>query len=135
MAAAPSRTAWPQIGVLALLLAPMGAAIAASHIADIRWDAEGRYVHHAEVAPGKFVEVCGKLKPGQKVVWSFKSSSAMGFNIHYHRGKDTVYPVKLNDVSDAAQTLQVGADEVHCWMWTNKAPRPVSLDLVLKIEQ
>lgn len=134
MAVAQSHTALALAGVLALLLAPMGAAFAANHIVEIKWDAEGQYTHQAEVLPTKFVEVCGKLKPGQKVAWSFKGGAPMNFNIHYHLGKETVYPVKLSEVKDGAQTLQVQAEQVHCWMWSNKTPATASLDVALKIE-
>ena len=125
----------PLVGVATLLLlAPMGSAVAASHIIDIRWDANGQFAHKAEVQPAKFVEVCGKLKSGQRIAWSFEGSAAMNFNIHYHVGKDTVYPTRLNEVKDAAQTLQVQAEQVHCWMWSNKTLAPASLHLALKIE-
>lgn len=119
---------------LGLALLPLGAALAAPHIVDIRWDASGRFAHQAEVPAGKFLEVCGALKSGQKIAWSFQGPEAMNFNIHYHLGKETVYPVKLASVRDATQTLTVQAEQVHCWMWTNKGSAPASLDLVLKIE-
>ncbi|KQW51200.1 MULTISPECIES: hypothetical protein [unclassified Roseateles] len=134
MAVAPLHSALPLAGVLALLLAPMGTAVAANHIVDIQWDAGGQFAHQAEVPPAKFVEVCGKLKPGQKVAWSFKSGAPMNFNIHYHLGKETVYPVKLSQAKDGAQTLPVEVEQVHCWMWSNKTPATASLDVALKIE-
>jgi len=118
----------------ALSLAPLGAAMASAHIVDIQWDASGRSVHKAVIQAGKFVEVCGALKPGQKITWSFQGSAPMNFNIHYHLGKQTVYPAKLNDVKAAAQTLQVQAEQVHCWMWSNKTAAAASLELGLQVE-
>ncbi|KQW42268.1 MULTISPECIES: hypothetical protein [unclassified Roseateles] len=135
MAVALPRQAWRLAGLSALLMAPFGAAVAANHIVDIEWDAQGRFAHQAEVPPTKFVEVCGKLTPGQKVAWSFKGGAPMNFNIHYHLGKETVYPVKLNEVKDGAQTLEVQAGQVYCWMWSNKTPSTASLELALKIER
>lgn len=117
-----------------LSLAPLGAAMASAHIVDIRWDADGRFVHKAEIQAGKFVEVCGALKPGQKIAWSFQGSAPTNFNIHYHLGKETVYPAKLSAVKDAAQTLDVQTDQVHCWMWSNKGAATSTVDLILKIE-
>ena len=38
-----------------------GGALAASHIVDIAWSPDGRFAHKAQIAAGKFVEVCGKL--------------------------------------------------------------------------
>lgn len=117
-----------------LSLAHLGAAMASAHIVDIQWDASGRFVHKAEIQAGKFVEVCGALKPGQKITWSFQGSAPMNFNIHYHLGKETVFPAKLSAVKDAAQTLNVQAEQMHCWMWSNKGAALATLDLDLKIE-
>ena len=58
----------------------------------------------------------------------------MNFNIHYHLGKETVFPAKLSAVKDAAQTLNVQAEQMHCWMWSNKGASMTTLDLILKIE-
>lgn len=123
----------PVVGVAALLLVPLSA-IASGHIADVQWDANGQFTHKAEVQPSKFVEVCAKLKPGQKIAWSFQGSAAMNFNIHYHLGKETIYPAKLTEVKEAAQTFQVQAEQVHCWLWSNKTPSTASVDVALKIE-
>ena len=114
-----------------LSLAHLGAAMASAHIVDIQWDASGRFVHKAEIQAGKFVEVCGALKPGQKITWSFQGSAPMNFNIHYHLGKETVFPAKLSAVKDAAQTLNVQAEQMHCWMWSNKSTQPLALQLTL----
>lgn len=128
--------AWPRVLGLGagLSLAPLAAATAAAHIVDIQWDASARFVHKAEIQAGKFVEVCGALKPGQKIAWSFQGSAPMNFNIHYHLSKQTVFPAKLSAVKDAAQTLNVQAEQMHCWMWSNKGTAMSTLDLVLKIE-
>lgn len=108
-----------------------GSAAAAPHIIDIRWDASGRFAHQVEVPAGKFIEVCGALKTGQRIAWTFESSQALAFNIHYHRGKETVYPVKLAAAEQAADSLAVQVDEPYCWMWSNKSAAAASLRLEL----
>ena len=50
-----------------LLGGAWGGAQGASHIVDITWSPEGRCVHQAQIAAGKFFEVCGKLAAGQGV--------------------------------------------------------------------
>lgn len=119
---------------LGLALLPLGSALAAPHIVDLQWDAGGRFAHQAEVPPGKFVEVCGALKPGQQVDWRFQGGAPMDFNIHYHIGKETVYPVKLTAARQAEQTLSVRAAQVHCWMWTNKGSEAATLSLTLSLK-
>ncbi|MFN3302865.1 MAG: hypothetical protein ACK44A_04005 [Roseateles sp.] len=118
---------------LGLALLPLGSALAAPHIVDLQWDASGRFAHQADVPAGKFVEVCGALKPGQQVAWRFSGGAPMDFNIHYHLGKETVYPVQLTAVRQAEQTLQVRSAQVHCWMWTNKGHEAATLSVTLSL--
>ena len=104
---------------------------ASSHIVDIAWSPEGRYKHQAHIAAGKFVEVCGKLAVGNSVRWSFTSAAPVDFNIHYHVGKEAVFPVKQAQVAMGDDTLKVAVAQDYCWMWTNKGSAPVSLTVEL----
>jgi hypothetical protein len=107
------------------------AAPAAQHIADIVWR-DGAYRHAVTVAPGRFFEACGKLDAGAAVRWRFEAAAALDFNIHYHLGKDVVYPAQLQAVDRAADTLAVKQPQAYCWMWTNRAAAPVKLELHLQ---
>ena len=122
-------------GVGFLMLALMGGAMASGPIVDFAWDAQGQFVHKTEVPAGKFVELCGPLKAGQKVAWSFQAGAPMNFNIHYHLGPDVVYPTKLSAVTLAAQSLAVQKEQVYCWMWSNKTAAAATLDVLLKLER
>lgn len=103
------------------------AAFAATHIVDIVWSPDGRFAHKAQIAAGKFVEVCGKLAVGEGVRWSFTAAAPVDFNIHYHVGKEAVFPAKQTQVSSGRDTLNVAVAQDYCWMWTNKGSAPVSL--------
>ena len=107
------------------------AALAASHIVDIAWAPDGRFAHKAQIAAGKFVEVCGKLAVGEGVRWNFTAAAPVDFNIHYHLGKEAVFPAKQTQVSDGRDTLKVSVAQDYCWMWTNKGSAPVSLTVEL----
>ena len=108
-----------------------GAALAAAHIVDIAWSPDGRFEHQAQIAAGKFVEVCGPLAPGGGVRWRFTAGAPVDFNIHYHLGKETVFPARQAQVSRGSDTLNVAVAQDHCWMWTNKGATPVSLTVDL----
>lgn len=108
-----------------------GAALAAAHIVDIAWSHDGRFAHKAQIAAGKFVEVCGKLAVGDGVRWSFSAAAPVDFNIHYHVGKDVVFPAKQAQVSAGRDTLKVAVAQDYCWMWSNKGDKPVSLAVTL----
>jgi hypothetical protein len=107
-------------------------ATAANHIADIAWDARGGFAHTATVQPGKFIEVCGKLEAGGRVRWDFDATGPVDFNIHYHVGKEAVFPAKLAQVAKAGDELRVAATQEYCWMWTNKGRRATDLEIRLR---
>lgn len=117
-------------GVLAML-ALSGVALASSHIVDIAWSPDGRFAHKAQIAAGKFVEVCGKLTVGEGVRWNFATAAPVDFNIHYRVGKEAVFPAKQAQVSSGRDTLNVTVAQDYCWMWTNKGSGPVSLTVDL----
>ena len=104
-----------------------GGALAASHIVDIAWAPDGRFAHKAQIAAGKFVEVCGKLAVGDGVRWSFDASAPVDFNIHYHVGKEVVSRPSRRRSPMADDTLTRHLAQDYCWMWTNKGSAPVSL--------
>ena len=82
---------------------------AGATLVDLKWN-DGSFTHKSSVAPGKFLEVCGKLKKDQKIAWRFTGSAATDFNIHYHVGKDVVYPEQRKAVGSADATLVVPLD-------------------------
>jgi hypothetical protein len=106
-------------------------ATAANHIADIAWDARGGFAHTATVQPGKFIEVCGKLEAGGRVRWDFDATGPVDFNIHYHVGKEAVFPARQTQVSSGRDTLNVAVAQDYCWMWTNKGAGAASLRFTL----
>lgn len=108
-----------------------GTAFAATHIVEIAWPPDGRFAHKAQIAAGKFVEVCGKLAVGEGVRWSFTASAPVDFNIHYHVGKEAVFPARQTQVTSGRDTLNVAVAQDYCWMWTNKGGAPVSLTVDL----
>lgn len=94
--------------------------------------AGGDFTHKAGIAPGKFLEVCGKLRKDQRIAWQFTGSAATDFNIHYHVGKDVVYPEQRKATDQAEGALVVPLDQTYCWMWSNKSAQTVQLDVKLK---
>lgn len=105
---------------------------AQAELVDIRWSDSGRFDYEAQIAPAKFAEVCGKLDKGQSVAWSFRAERPTQFNIHYHEGKQVVYPAKVDGASAAEGRLNPTLDQDFCWMWTNKSDAPIALTLTLQ---
>ena len=108
-----------------------GASLAAAHIVDISWSSDARFVHNALIPAGKFVEVCGKLTVGDTIRWSFTAAGPVDFNIHYHVGKEAVFPAKQVQVSKGRDSMRVAVAQDYCWMWTNKGKGDVSVSVEL----
>lgn len=118
--------------VLAALacIAPLPAARA--QVIDIAWDTAGNFERSLDVAPGGFVELCVKLTKGRAIAWSYDASAPLDFNIHYHAGKDVVFPVKQDGSASLKGELQVDAAQDYCWMWRNKGAAPAALQTKLQ---
>lgn len=119
--------------LLVMAVAALAAALgpARAEIVDIAWGQDGRFEHRFEVRPGKFAELCGKLDKGQAVRWRFDSPQPLHFNIHYHVGKEVVYPVRQSGVATAEGSLAAALDQDYCWMWTNKSAQAATLQVQL----
>ncbi len=102
-------------------------------IVDIKFDAEGRFSHEAEMAVGKTLELCGALKANVPVDWSFSNAAPLNFNIHFHKGDDVVYPVQQKGAVNLAQKFTPDAAQDYCWMWTNRNLQPVKLNVKLAL--
>ena len=123
-------TALPPAITVALVLsgAPF---LATAEIADLQWDTAGRAERTFDVAPAKFVELCGKLPAGAKVRWQFEAAAPLNFNVHYHVGKEVRYPARADQVRMSSGELHAAIEQDYCWMWTNKTPSPVALSVKL----
>ena len=104
---------------------------AQADVVDIAWDANGRFEHDLTVAPAKFAEVCGKLNAGLKVRWDFKASAPLEFDVHYHVGKEVVFPAKLTSAA-AIGVLDPEIDQDYCWKWSNKSAAAATITVKLR---
>ena len=110
----------------------VAASAANAELVDIQWSGDGNFQHSTAVAPGKFVEVCGRLAAGLQVRWQFEAAAPMDFNVHYHQDKEVIYPVKLSAVTSARDALDVRIAQDYCWMWSNRSAMSTRLTLNLQ---
>ena len=102
-----------------------------AELVEIGWDASGSFERAIDIAPGKFAELCGRLAKGQTIAWSFKSPLPLDFNIHFHEGREVVFPAKQNQTTSLQGELKVPVDQDYCWVWENRAAGPGSVAIVL----
>ena len=79
------------------------------------------------IRPRGFAEECFKLPGGQSIGYAFESSAPVDFNIHFHRGNDVLYPVKVDAVRRADDRLTAPSTEEFCLMWTNRSLEMVTV--------
>ena len=122
-----------QTPLLLALALSLGVAHANNHITELKWSSEGRFVHQAQIKPRAFVEVCGELSAPASVAWTFTASQQLDFNVHYHVGKEVVYPVKPSPLQSGGGTLNVTVHQHYCWMWAHHGPESATLQRAIPV--
>ena len=82
--------------------------------------------------PGKVFEACITMQPGDKLEYTFSTSSELWFNIHYHDDEKVVYAVPFGLTSSESAVFTSAASNKYCMMWKNTGP--VSIDLTLRYQ-
>jgi hypothetical protein len=67
---------------------------------------------------GGIAEVCLRLAAGRSRPFEWASDAPVDFNIHFHRGNDVAYPVRLDGRRKGRGRFTATAGEDYCWMWT-----------------
>ena len=106
-----------------------------AEVISFKLEANPSFKTQANIQPGKFSEVCGKLKKGNLIRWQFDSSAPLEFNIHYHEGKNVIFPYKMSAIKSGEEELLISLDQDYCWMWTNKSKEEVKLEMSLRHAQ
>ncbi len=121
------------VSVPILLLFALACSVSNSQaeIISFKLDTNLSFKTQLNIQPGKFSEVCGKLKKGNLIRWQFDSSAPLDFNIHYHEGKEVIFPYKMNAIKSAKEEFLISRDQDYCWMWTNKSSEAVKLEMNL----
>jgi hypothetical protein len=97
--------------LLALPLALLGAAaIAAEDVGPYSFTLSGK----------AFDERCLNLAVGESIRYRFRASAPIDFNIHYHRGNKTSFPVKRLAVRDIESTFKAPRADGYCLMWQHR---------------
>jgi len=108
-----------KMALTALALMSAQHVFAVSHLVEIAWNRDGAFGHGASIEPGKFVEICSKLVPGDSIRWEF--AAAVDFNVHCQVGKEVEFPARQAQVTSGQDTLRVAVREDYCWMGSSKA--------------
>ena len=118
--------------VAAVAATSLATTAALAEVVEIAWDSSGTFQRAIEIEPGKFAEVCGRLRKGQSVAWSFGSGMPMNFNIHYHEGSRVVFPAKHDQTASLEGRLEAPTDQDYCWMWQNGSGAKNTLSVALR---
>ena len=73
-----------------------------------------------DLKPGKVHEECLTIDKGKSIDFEWSSTQLLDFNIHFHKGNEVSYPVRVDNVKVKKGRFSPGAKEDYCWMWTAK---------------
>ncbi|MBK9608658.1 MAG: hypothetical protein IPO58_20310 [Betaproteobacteria bacterium] len=76
------------------------------------------------VQPGKAGEECFALAAGERIEYQFAATVALDFNLHAHRGREIVMPVKIDQAREQMGTFAAPQRDDYCMMWANKGAVP-----------
>ncbi|MCK5359473.1 MAG: hypothetical protein KAJ95_02545 [Gammaproteobacteria bacterium] len=77
--------------------------------------------------PGEIHESCHDLATGIKLNYQYTGGSVTLFNIHYHKGKEIIYPVPDELAFRRNSSLTAASTQTYCLMWRNIQGRPVAV--------
>lgn len=72
-----------------------------------------------DIAAGKFDEHCLKIDAGRSIRYKFVAGAPVDFNIHHHRGKEVLYPVRRDSIERGEGEFRAPSTDDFCLMWTN----------------
>lgn len=96
-------------------------------------NAQSQAAKPVNIKPGKIHEKCMTLTPPQKIEYHFDSAAKLNFNLHYHKGEQVYYPVKLDRTNGESGLYEAKAKEVYCLMWENKTSADIDLSYSARI--
>ena len=67
-----------------------------------------------------FDEHCVQLAEGERVRYRYSATADVDFNIHYHRGRDVLYPVKTAASRSADAVFTAPHADTYCLMWERR---------------
>lgn len=80
---------------------------------------EAPAVMEQKLAPGEFEELCFALDAGESVKYTFDADAPLEFNLHWHRGNELRFPVRLAAVARLGGVFRSPEKQAYCLMWTN----------------
>jgi len=76
-----------------------------------------KIVNGYEIRPNEWHEECLRLKPGDRVDYTFESTEPVEFNIHFHEGAAVVMPVVRENSRGDAGVFAPPLAHDYCLMW------------------
>ena len=89
-----------------------------------------------QIKPRRISEECVELQPHQRLVFSFRVSKPVHFNLHYHEGEEVFYPILEEKIAAMDGEFVYHNEEEHpdeipryfCLMWKNLYRTHVTLE-------
>lgn len=96
---------------------------------------EGEKEAKTTISPTQSYEDCAEMTEQNVLVYSFKSSGPVNFNVHYHESGNVTYAVQSNSTSSEEGKFLPDRKQYYCLMWTNTQSEPVQVSYSYKVEK
>lgn len=73
------------------------------------------------ITPNALHERCFDMQPTQQLLYSYKSSAAVDFDLHYHIDKNIIYPIRKKNQIHADEVFTANETREYCLLWKNNS--------------
>ncbi len=87
------------------------------------------------INPTQSFEDCIEMTKGNSMLYSFKSSAPLNFNIHFHEGEAISYPVERKNTSAEEGEFLPDRKQYYCMMWTNIGSEAVKVEYSYNVKK
>jgi hypothetical protein len=115
------------VRAVALLLG--GALLAGAHLTASAAPSAATGAFSLTLKAGGFDEICLRIVAGTRIDYQFRAEAEVDFNIHHHRGREVLYPVRQSALRTVeAASFSPTTTEDYCLMWENRGAAPVRVE-------
>ena len=80
------------------------------------------------ITPNALHERCFDMQPAQQLLYSYKSSAAVDFDLHYHIDKTIIYPIRKKNQIHANDVFIANEMREYCLLWENNSKDKLNIE-------
>jgi hypothetical protein len=86
-----------------------------------------------ELPPSDLFESCHLLNAGDEIHYSFRGSSVVLFDMHYHDGDNVKYLIPEHLAFKKNESFKARFTQHYCLAWTNSQTKPITIRYTIDV--